>query len=64
MDTARGRLMRLAASDPSMSEWLKGSLLGAMKRDPVDAANEAAWLAEQLGLVADEALDDAERGRA
>lgn len=28
-------------NDPSISEWLKQALRGAMQRDPVEAANDA-----------------------
>lgn len=28
-------------SDPAASDWLKASLLAALSRDPVDAANDA-----------------------
>lgn len=30
--------------DPSISYWLRESLLSALKRDPVDAANDAELL--------------------
>jgi hypothetical protein len=41
-------------NDMSASWWLKNALLAAEKRDPVDAANDAAYLAELLGDVADD----------
>ncbi len=34
--------------DPSVSYWLKNALIAALKRDPVDALNDARLLAEAL----------------
>jgi hypothetical protein len=34
--------------DPSASNWIKSALQSALDRDPVDAANDAAILAEVL----------------
>ena len=43
--------------DPSASDWLKGALRSALKRDPVDALNDALLLAatleERLRIVLD-----------
>lgn len=47
--------MRLLA-DPCASYWLKDTLRAALKRDCVDAANEARYLAELLGRRADAIL--------
>jgi hypothetical protein len=35
----------ILSSDPSASNWLKNALRDALKRDPVDAANDAELLA-------------------
>ena len=35
-------------ASPVASKWLKNALQGALDRDPVDMANEAAFLAELL----------------
>lgn len=35
-------------ASPVASKWLKDALQEALKRDPVDAANEAAFLANLL----------------
>ena len=35
-------------NDPAASYWLKASLREALRRDPVDAANEAEFLAQLL----------------
>lgn len=35
-------------NDPSASHWLRDALQSAMKRDPVDAANDAEVLARLL----------------
>ncbi len=34
--------------DPAASYWLKAALRGAIERDPVDAANDAEFLAQLL----------------
>lgn len=41
-------------SDPSASTWLKDSLRSALKRDPVDAANDSELLAT---ILAKRAID-------
>ena len=38
-------------SDPSASYWLKNALQSALKRDIVDAANDAATLAALLAAI-------------
>ncbi len=43
-------------TDPEASEWLKSALLSALKRDPVDAANDAGILAQVLEERADRIL--------
>jgi hypothetical protein len=48
--------IKTTLSDPSASNWLKTSLETAMNRDPVDAANDAAHLAELLNQRADASL--------
>ena len=35
-------------ASPVASKWLKNALQGALDRDPVDMANESAFLAELL----------------
>jgi hypothetical protein len=35
-------------ADPAVSQWLKGVLLSALTRDPVDAFNDALLLSELL----------------
>ena len=49
------RVERILA-DPYASDWLKRALRSAVERDAVDAANDAAYLAELLGDRADEIL--------
>lgn len=39
--------------DPCASYWIKGALRTALDRDPVDAANDAACLAELLAARAE-----------
>jgi hypothetical protein len=34
--------------DPAASDWIKGALRTALERDPVDALNDALWLAATL----------------
>ncbi len=43
-------------ADPSASDWLKSALRAALARDPVDAANDADFLAAWLARKADEVL--------
>lgn len=43
--------------DPSISDWLKESLRSALKRDPVDALNDALVLAATLEERLRAALD-------
>jgi hypothetical protein len=45
-----------ALNDPDTSYWLKATMLDALKRDPVDAANEADMLALLLRSRADAML--------
>lgn len=44
------------ASDPALSYWFKNALTEALKRDPVDAANDAGLLALLLEKRANELL--------
>jgi len=37
--------IRTICSDPSISHWLRDALTSALKRDPVDAAQDAGLLA-------------------
>ena len=39
---------------PTVSFWVKDALQSALKRDPVDAANDAEMLAAILSSIADE----------
>jgi hypothetical protein len=39
-------------NDPTASYWLKANILAALKRDPVDAANDAEVLSLLLGARA------------
>lgn len=43
-------------ASPEASFWLIAALRGALARDPVDAAADAAWLAKVLGARADALL--------
>lgn len=43
-------------ADPAASTWLKTALQAGLKRDPVDAANDAEVLARVLAVQADKAL--------
>lgn len=47
----------LILADPSASFWLKDALKGALKIDPVDAANQAELLALVLSNRADKHLN-------
>jgi hypothetical protein len=44
-------------TDPSASYWLKAAIEALDKRDPVDAFNDAQWLARVQGMR-DPAADD------
>lgn len=46
-------------ADPASSNWLKDALRAAMKRDPVDAANDASTLKNILEDRCDEVVDAA-----
>lgn len=43
--------------DPATSEWLKSSLTAALRRDPVDALNDALVLAALLDSQLRKVLD-------
>ena len=43
--------------DPATSEWLKSSLTAALRRDPVDALNDALVLAALLDTQLRKVLD-------
>lgn len=43
-------------NDPAASTWLKDALRAALRRDPVDAANDSAFLAELLEAQAQAAV--------
>lgn len=46
-------LIEEVLNDPAASTWLKSSLIAALQRDAVDAANDAALLAALLDRRAD-----------
>ena len=48
--------LREIANDPSLSHWFKTSLIEALNRDPVDAANDAGMLAIVLDKRAAESV--------
>lgn len=48
--------LKSMASDPALSYWFKNALSEALKRDPVDAANDAGLLALVLEKRANELL--------
>lgn len=50
------RRIRAIINDPAVSYWLKQALEGALRRDPVDAANDAEVLAGLLMERADQFL--------
>lgn len=50
------RRIRAIIDDPAVSCWLKQALEGALRRDPVDAANDAEVLAGLLIERADQDL--------
>ena len=54
-DRADEQIRRILA-DPAASYWLRDALRAALKRDPVDAANDAEVLREVLCLRADAGL--------
>jgi hypothetical protein len=43
-------------ADPAASRWLQDALREALHRDPVDAANDAEFLAQLLAARCDEML--------
>ena len=45
-------------SDPTTSIWLKTALCSALRRDPVDAANDCELLAHLLKQRCDQILSD------
>lgn len=45
-------------ADPATSTWLKEALSTALARDPVDAANDADYLAAILDARAEAAMTD------
>ena len=51
--------LREMANDPSLSHWFKTSLIEALNRDPVDAANDAGMLAIVLDKRAAELVASA-----
>jgi hypothetical protein len=44
-------------ADPAVSDWLKAALIAALRRDPVDALNDALVLAALLDARLREVLD-------
>jgi hypothetical protein len=44
-------------ADPAASRWLQAALREALRRDPVDAANDAEFLAQLLAARCDDILD-------
>ena len=48
--------LKAMATDPALSYWFKNALTEALKRDPVDAANDAGLLALVLDKRANELL--------
>jgi hypothetical protein len=43
-------------ADPDTSYWARESLLTALQRDPLDAANDAQMVSDLLNLLAEELL--------
>ena len=43
-------------NDPACSHWLRNSLVSALRRDPVDAANDAELLARLLDSLCEKPL--------
>lgn len=48
--------IRAVLADPSTSNWVRDALEAALKRDPVDAANDSYILAQMLEKRCKEAL--------
>lgn len=51
--------IRRICEDPAVSYWLRDALLGALKRDPIDAAADAGLLSLVLDKRASEILSKA-----
>ncbi len=51
-------------ADPAASHWMKDALRAALARDPVDVANDAAFLCALLDKRADAAMAAATAARA
>jgi hypothetical protein len=45
--------------DPATSYWLKSALISALRRDPVDAVNDAEWLYDLLTIRLYDSLHNA-----
>ncbi len=45
---AKNLTLQEVMDDPTASHWLKWAISTAVTRDPVDAVNDAEWLAEWL----------------
>ena len=41
-------MIETALTDPAASDWLRAAIKAALDRDPVDACNDAEYLAEAL----------------
>jgi hypothetical protein len=50
-------MLEAILADPTVSKWLKAALQSALTRDPVDAANDAEFLARTLQLRAAQMLE-------
>ena len=50
------KVIQEVLDDPAASNWLKDALRAALRRDPVDAANDSAFLAELLDTHAQAAV--------
>lgn len=48
-------------NSPTLSTWLRDALTQALKRDPVDAANDAELLSQLLSARCDQLLQQAKR---
>jgi uncharacterized protein (DUF2336 family) len=55
-DTSDAEIADVLA-DPAASDWLKSTLIAALRRDPVDALNDALVLAALLDSHLREVLD-------
>jgi hypothetical protein len=55
-DTSDAKIPDVLA-DPAVSDWLKSALIAALRRDPVDALNDALVLAALLDARLREVLD-------